>query len=63
MDDFENLTSEEAEVFGEIAKGRHIDEFDLGVVQSLAQKGLLEDFQGSLIVPALVLLRWEQTHK
>ena len=63
MHDFDEYTTQELEVLDGIAEGQPVSNFDLDVVKSLVQKQALEDFQGSLIVPILVMHRWEQYKK
>jgi hypothetical protein len=61
MPDFDDLSAPELEALKSLSEGKSFDLIPPEIVQSLADKNLLEDFQGSYIVPALVWYRLQKS--
>jgi hypothetical protein len=60
MNRFDNLEPEELETIDRIIECAAIDRFPDKMIAGLVGKYVLEDFQGSLIVPAFVWDQWRR---
>jgi hypothetical protein len=60
MNDFDNCSAEELDALDKLSNGEPSSSIPSEIIDSLAQKYLLEDYQGTYIVPALV---WDRFKK
>ena len=60
MNDFDDCSEQELKALEALAEGKSFDSIEADVVQSLADKYLIERYKGYYIVPMMVWQRWRQ---